>query len=225
MSSVLLLVASIFSSAPSLPPEFATLQERVDAFLSSVSEGAELTTQTGQKWLIDAEIGALANLKGCSPKIGENSRFRFINIVWHCDGNPVAERVTSLKHESPDTFSVWINPREDRFAPTESALATSDLPSREEIALSFVREIRRNGDPTLDGLIPITPEHLAKIAALRELRSLRLKQDTDSEETVLWPLGETLTEHLATRITFDDDGRPIGLTIWGDLLKENNGDG
>lgn len=209
-----LMAVTPFAASASDEGDFRTAT--VEQFAASVKAGTSIGAFEFEKELTESEKTALANLAGCIPSVGDGSHSKWIELDWSCENRHSAERQTALKFSGDGSVSVWINPIEASLAPSPTSASIADLPSYRQLTRAFARAVKAGEDPTLEGLIPITPEQIARLSLLEGLDYRMTTGNSRGSQTMFWDIrARVLESPLATDLRFDEEGRPIGLILSG----------
>ena len=211
--------AAVLTSATAFAEDAEDSAELVTAFAEAVYAGESIAQFGFSPALSEEDLAAVGGLAGCTPEVAEQSSAILITLDWTCENAPERERHTGIGfYEEGGSHSLWVNPSERNFTATEAGLATEDLPSPRRLARDFARAVREGEDPTLGGLIPLTPEQLATLAQFDGLDFNYGSGNSNHSQTAFWDShARHLPQTLNTDLRFDDDGRPIGLLIHGTI--------
>lgn len=222
MFRILIVAILAILASPASAQDSEKMVAFVTQFAETVNRGEPINMAGISPDLLDSEKAALAALKGCSLSVGPGAHRTWIELDWKCETQKERERQTALKFEPDGSASIWINPIEDALAPTSVAQSSEDLPSYRNISRDFAKAVKKEADPTLDGLIPITPEHIEKLKLLEGLDFRKASGSTRRSQTMFWDLrSKVLRAPVATDLRFDDEGRPIGLILSATSIVRN----
>ena len=200
------------SAAPKAPPVKTFDSAKIAAeFANSVASGTYPGGIAKPPVLTADELAQIAEMKGCRPVIAKGELELHLYLHWECAG--VSQAVESDLHFSTTgaLADITLNPASTGFAPTKSALMVAKHPSRISTTRSFAKAVTAGLDPSLGGLIPLTPLQSKQLASLSGRKPM-LVDDWTENSVVSWE-DKGDFGGMTAELFFNKDRQVIGLKM------------
>ena len=198
--------------AQSVGAETADIGHRV---LSTIRAGSELSSLKIFHPNYVPEGQGVATLRGCDYSVQPLSTPRELHVDWVCP-NPKYNAFTRIYLPNGKLSRLEFQPGLKLMAPSKVGLGMATLPSRKTINKQFENAVKSGSDPTLGGLIPVTPDHLLRLKQMKGWGVFRTDLKGDYGANTLWFNSlRNPTQGADTTLHFDSSGRPIGLWLRG----------
>lgn len=202
----------------------AVATEVIDAIIA----GADLTKMPVLGALSDPERAELGHLKGCRPSVREGGSANFLVIDWLCQrpsgevpADFIERRSTQFRfNDQGDLFDFAVNPDSRYFVPSVQTQALSKVPSRKRIVQMLGEAISNGQDPSLGGLVPVTPLQVTQLASERG-KKFTVLYVGEQPSTIVFhsgpePGGE---DDRGAEIFFDKSGVPTGIVLSRSMIR------
>lgn len=243
--SLALLIGGVAHAGEPVTPRYLVNSK---AITSAIEKGRDLRELGLNKILDEAELAELRNLAGCRPALQPGMTKNLVVVEWACENgvgtggqSNIQNRTLKLRFKDEGgLFALAVNPTVSTFAPTSQALIANDLPSKSKTAERFVKAIKIGDDPTLSGLVPLTPLQLHQIGKMTGFEPRIMKPLPEADKRAIRkqfgraaniyeppkngfdvefePTRATDIQPLSLTIYFDEKNRPIGVQVEESLL-------
>lgn len=190
-----------------------TFEEAAEAAIQGIADGRDLTGLDIFHANYEHDATRVAALKGCKYTLLPGSSRYVLKLDWSCPD--ASNSVYTGVYISDGTLSrLDFQPIVSQMTPTAKALALAEIDSPKSINRRFSKAVRNGEDPTLDGIIPISPEYLEKLSGMKGWSAETTKAENDRVVEQYWmKRAQTAGDAAMTTLHFDEEGRPIGLWL------------
>lgn len=220
-------------------PRYAETANRV---ATAIHHGMDLRAEDNVPQLLDVEYEALTTLKGCTPAAEPGATIHLVELIWTCGDSEPSMSTLMRFDKAGEMFVFRLHEIGIDHYTKASAWQEDDLPSPKKLAKSLGQAIREGGDPTLGGILPLTPLQMGQLTAesgarfrvrppmseasrnaIRRQFGFQAISDPEKDRmyTVVWSnkhperVGE-----LAARIYFDESERPIRVELERGIIRK-----